>query len=190
MKKIVMIASFIIIAGVTIHATPFTVDSYSNSKTSILSDSIKTNIQPEERKAEEEAEVKKNKDKAEARNPQEAAYLNAKLIVEKPISGYAVNATELTPDMKIALDEKAKVLKERSDMVVDIIGNTCGLGSDEVNQRIGLARANNAREYLISQGVNAKILKVKSKGKEAPIAKNSSESERKQNRRVTFKVEE
>ncbi len=151
-------------------------------------DEKQSDVKPEDRKAQENVKKEKDAEAAEARDAHESAYLHAKLIVETPLSGYAVNSTKLTPAMEKLLDEKVKILKERSDMTVTLVGNTCGLGSEEVNERIGFERANHARNYLISKGVDPQKLKINSKGKRAPIAKNSTEAERRQNRRVTFEV--
>ena len=74
-------------------------------------------------------------------------------------------------------------------MKIRIIGHTCEIGYNNVNQKKGLKRAEEGKKYLIDKGVASERIFIESKGKTDPIAPNTSSENRKKNRRIEFVVE-
>jgi outer membrane protein OmpA-like peptidoglycan-associated protein len=71
---------------------------------------------------------------------------------------------------------------------ITVEGHTDSTGSDELNQRLSEQRANEVRNYLISQGLVREMLTAEGFGKTMPIADNSTAAGRQQNRRVELIV--
>jgi len=88
---------------------------------------------------------------------------------------------------KTYLNELAKVLVERSDVIVIISGHTDNTGSVTYNNALSLKRAEAVRSYLVKQGVPKSRFKIEYMGLTAPIATNDTDEGRALNRRVEFK---
>jgi OOP family OmpA-OmpF porin len=71
-----------------------------------------------------------------------------------------------------------------------IAGHTDAKGTDAYNMDLGRRRAEAVRELLVKSGAPAERLRVESFGKSRPIAENTTEEGRAQNRRVEFHVGE
>jgi RHS repeat-associated protein len=79
-------------------------------------------------------------------------------------------------------------LNTNPDYIIEITGFTDAKGSDDYNYRLGLKRANEAKEYFISQGINPESIVIDSKGKsEAQVSENSSNEEREKDRRIEIR---
>jgi len=68
----------------------------------------------------------------------------------------------------------------------ELDGYASSEGTAAHNMRLSKDRANSVKTYLVNSGVPAKKLKVKGFGETHPIADNSTEAGRVQNRRVEF----
>ena len=98
---------------------------------------------------------------------------------------FATGKADLSQSAKNSLVQFAKVLNENKDCDVAIIGHTDSTGSDAVNQPLSVSRANSVNNYLRSCGVSATQIKsVEGQGSTNPVADNSTEAGRKQNRQV------
>lgn len=82
------------------------------------------------------------------------------------------------------------LLNKYSNLKIIRVGHTCDIGSEETNIRIGQQRAETIKTYLVSKGIAANRIQVTSKGEADPIAPNTSEENRRQNRRVEVIVVE
>ena len=110
--------------------------------------------------------------------------------IEQPIDNYVVSHTEVAAYQRERLDEKIALLQKYPNMRFYIYGHTCELGTKEVNERVGLGRAAHAKTYMISKGIaESRILSISSKRDTEPVVPNSSEENRKKNRRVTIILE-
>ncbi len=95
----------------------------------------------------------------------------------------------LKPEAKKALHVVAQILKEQPDKKILIVGYTDNIGSDAYNLRLSLQRAQSVADYLIYvEGIDKNRIKIEGKGKANPIADNSTEEGRAQNRRVEIKI--
>lgn len=80
-----------------------------------------------------------------------------------------------------------KLLKDSSDLVIEIQGHTDSQGDEKKNLVLSTARANAVKEALIKRGIQAERLKVKGFGERNPIADNKTQVGREANRRVELK---
>lgn len=101
-------------------------------------------------------------------------------------SNFAVK--EFKPDKKLEsyTIELKNYLQKYPNKKVYIVGHTDSVGVN--NDQFGLDRANNVKDYLITQGISEAILKVSSKGENIPIATNKTEEGRAKNRRIEITI--
>lgn len=86
------------------------------------------------------------------------------------------------------IDEIAAIMKENPDLNFLVVGHTCNLGSLEVNRTVGQKRANSLRDELLKRGVPAAQLSTESRWYKEPLVPNTSEANRKRNRRVEVEL--
>ena len=92
---------------------------------------------------------------------------------------YAIDAED-----RAILDSQATWLQRNPTVRVTIEGHADERGTREYNLALGDRRANAAKNYLASRGVNPARMNVISWGKERPVAEGSDESAWAQNRRA------
>ncbi len=73
-------------------------------------------------------------------------------------------------------------------MVVEISGHTDNVGSPKRNLTLSRQRAQAIKAYLVRKKVPARNMVVRGAGDKEPVADNSTEVGREQNRRIEFKV--
>lgn len=78
----------------------------------------------------------------------------------------------------------AMVLKEYPKTAVNVVGYTDSTGGKDLNMRLSQQRADAVASALITQGVEANRLRTTGAGPANPIASNSTEEGKAQNRRV------
>ena len=78
----------------------------------------------------------------------------------------------------------AMVLKEYPKTAVNVVGYTDSTGSRALNMRLSQQRAESVAAALITQGVAANRLRTQGLGPDNPVATNSTEAGKAQNRRV------
>jgi outer membrane protein OmpA-like peptidoglycan-associated protein len=102
---------------------------------------------------------------------------------------FGFGKSELRPRSHAVLDRDAQQLNSPALQNVPIVieGFTDSIGSDSVNDRLGLARATAVHDYLVQQGVSSDRITTLSGGKTNPIATNRTEIGRAQNRRVVIR---
>lgn len=87
------------------------------------------------------------------------------------------------PTIEEYLDKVASSLKN-SKFTISIIGHTDNSGTKEYNDKLGLARANELKRYLVSKGANPDQILTSSKGETQPLESNDTDSGRALNRRA------
>ena len=98
---------------------------------------------------------------------------------------FATNKYDLNDNSKSELNNLANIMKQNSDVSIDIKGYTDSTGSDKINNPLSLNRAQSVANYLTQNGVAYSQLKnVQGLGSSNPVASNDTEAGRKQNRRV------
>jgi type IX secretion system PorP/SprF family membrane protein len=108
-----------------------------------------------------------------------------KALFERSIS-FARGSTSLTQQDEQLLDSLATVLKQHPELSLKIGGHTCSLGSELVNEKISLQRAEKVKALMVQKGVPKKQLVAIGYGDKHPVASNATEAGRVRNRRVTF----
>ncbi len=85
-----------------------------------------------------------------------------------------------------ALDQKVAILQANPDLRIRIGGHCDERGSDEYNLALGNRRAQAAKQYLVSHGIDAGRIETQSWGEERPAVDGHDESAWSQNRRDEF----
>ncbi|WP_320054789.1 OmpA family protein [uncultured Acetobacteroides sp.] len=120
--------------------------------------------------------------------PNDTIYARAKAMAASVSIKFDFSSNE----PKVADVEKLKALSEIAKatpaMKITIVGHTCNIASKEVNQRVGMERAQAVKELLLRYGVPNNQLQVESKASDEPVAPNTSRKNRMKNRRVELKI--
>ncbi len=85
------------------------------------------------------------------------------------------------------LDQVAEVLRMKPAYKLVVEGHTDNIGSDRYNKVLSQKRAKSLKDYLIDAGIKASRISAIGYGESSPIASNSTEEGRSQNRRVMAK---
>ncbi|MCE7991976.1 MAG: PorP/SprF family type IX secretion system membrane protein [Roseivirga sp.] len=101
---------------------------------------------------------------------------------------FRFNSYEISEEFAEFLDQVVTRLKESPEQTAEVTGHTDNVGSEEVNQRISLARAQAVADYLISKGILASRITVSGKGESLPISTNDTPAGRALNRRVEITI--
>ena len=90
---------------------------------------------------------------------------------------------------KAQLDEIALKMQQNPNLQATATGYTDSSGSDSANEKAGMKRAEMVKDYLVKQHkIDAGRIETKSAGSADPVADNSTEAGRKQNRRVVVEL--
>lgn len=124
----------------------------------------------------------------EGANVQTVTDVNGLAAVKVTFDGgilFPLNSNTLNAGSKAALTKFAQVLAEDPTMDIAVFGHTDNTGTLAVNQKVSDARANSVASYLKQNGVSSTRFKyIEGKNYQEPIADNSTEYGRSQNRRV------
>ncbi len=103
---------------------------------------------------------------------------------------FAFGGADLPDEAKARLDQLISQLQTNPQNVyLEIEGHTDSTGSAELNERLGLERAESVKQYLYEQHqVPLHKINVISYGEEKPVAPNDTREGRAQNRRVVVRV--
>jgi len=84
------------------------------------------------------------------------------------------------------LTEFADLMRKYPDHNVNLEGNTCSIGTDQYNMKLGQRRAESVRNFLLKnfKNIEASRLTAISYGEGKPISTNETDKGRKENRRV------
>jgi peptidoglycan-associated lipoprotein len=112
------------------------------------------------------------------------------VVLSEDQGNFKFGATELPDEAKAALDAMLNQIKaDPKGAFFEIEGHTDNTGAAEVNERIGLERAEAVKRYLYEQHqVPLHKMNVISYGEDKPVAPNRTRDGRAQNRRVVIKV--
>jgi outer membrane protein OmpA-like peptidoglycan-associated protein len=125
------------------------------------------------------------------------AQLNQVLQTTETARGLIVNMSDvlfdfnkytLKPEAREKLAKVSGILLAYPGLKVQVEGYTDNIGSDDYNQKLSEQRAGGVRDYLVSQSVTDSNVSAKGFGKSDPIADNSTNQGRAQNRRVELVV--
>ncbi|MDR2584563.1 MAG: OmpA family protein [Fibromonadaceae bacterium] len=143
---------------------------------------------------EEAAHLEAKKEVARLASIQEgyATTLQAKIdsIQNQVLNDFHITQTKPSEKQIPALNAIIALLKDHPELRFYINGHTCDQGNKETNRIVGYERAKAVRDYVVAKGIDEKrILGIGSKLNYEPLVPNTSEENRKKNRRVEFVIE-
>jgi outer membrane protein OmpA-like peptidoglycan-associated protein len=110
------------------------------------------------------------------------------LIVNMSDVLFDFNKYTLKPEAREKLAKVSGILLSYPGLTLQVEGYTDNIGSDEYNQKLSEERADGVRQYLVAQSVPDGNITAKGYGKSDPVADNSTNGGRAQNRRVELVV--
>jgi peptidoglycan-associated lipoprotein len=124
----------------------------------------------------------------------EVVAASRRLVYEVTLSedqgNFKFGKTDLPDQAKARLDELVNQLKaDPKGIYIEIEGHTDNVGGKELNERLGMERAETVKRYLYEQHqVPLHKINVISYGEEKPVAPNKDRQGRAQNRRVVVRI--
>lgn len=112
-------------------------------------------------------------------------------VVTEVVVNFEFNKSALTEEARRKLDAafaKQPTSNTQGLAVIALEGHTDSIGREAYNQRLGQARAESVKRYLIRLGIPADRMNVISYGETRPIAPNTTRAGRAENRRVMIQV--
>lgn len=97
---------------------------------------------------------------------------------------FETGSVTIQPSSSATFDEILGMLREYPDLRLRIEGHTDNVGDASSNLVLSQSRAEAVLDYLVGQGIDASRLEAAGMGEEHPVADNSTEAGRAQNRRV------
>lgn len=101
---------------------------------------------------------------------------------------YAETSVTLSEKQRLLIGDMSRYLDKVDGATITIEGHTDSQGTDATNNRLGLERADFAKEYLKNNGISGAKIKTVSKGERNPIASNDTEEGRAKNRRAVVTI--
>lgn len=101
---------------------------------------------------------------------------------------FDTDEAELDDHSKKVLDAKAPALMANPDMRIRIVGHADYRGSTQYNMQLGMRRAEAARDYLVSKGIDAARIEVVSQGEAMPVDQGRNADALRKNRRGEFEI--
>lgn len=119
------------------------------------------------------------------KNPKSTVEVFAdRTVIRFPFNSVQKITDPVIDDYLNKLAKKIIATKEK----VSLTGHTDNIGTPEINIQLALRRAKMIRDLLLEKGVNRNQINTYSKGENAPISENETESGRQQNRRVVVRL--
>ena len=97
---------------------------------------------------------------------------------------FDTNSYAIKPSFAPVLTQVAQTLNQNPEVVAQVVGHTDSTGQPAYNQTLSVNRAQSVTNQLAQDGVAAQRLSATGMGANQPIADNSTEAGRAQNRRV------
>lgn len=107
-----------------------------------------------------------------------------KQFLDANVIQFASGSAQIDATAQTVVDMLIDIAKPCANAKLTIIGHTDSTGSDEVNQKLSLARAQSVLDALQAAGIDAANLQALGYGSTRPIASNDSAAGRQLNRRI------
>jgi len=101
---------------------------------------------------------------------------------------FEFNKAEIQGADQSLLDQKIAILQKNPGLRIQIAGNCDERGSQEYNLALGNRRANAAKQYLVTHGIDAGRIETVSNGEERPLDAGHTEDAWAKNRRDEFSI--
>jgi outer membrane protein OmpA-like peptidoglycan-associated protein len=109
-------------------------------------------------------------------------------IMAKPLAFYTASQVDFSPAQQEDLKAKLALLKLNPSMRIACTGHSCDLGAPETKLRVSRRRVEMLKKYLVSNGVDESRVEIIGESDSAPIVPNTSERNRRINRRVEIAI--
>ncbi|NVB78395.1 MAG: OmpA family protein [Kofleriaceae bacterium] len=86
------------------------------------------------------------------------------------------------------LERAYQLLADHPKLSIEIAGHTSSEGNADRNLSLSIARANAVKQYLVKRGIDPERIVTVGHGSEQPIADNTTDEGRRENRRIEFRV--
>lgn len=103
---------------------------------------------------------------------------------------FDVGSAAIKPQLRAVLDPFASSLQGDPSAQITIVGHTDSTGSDALNNKLSIERADSVRDYIVTRGVAAGRVATAGRGDREPIADNNTDAGRAKNRRVEIFLRE
>lgn len=117
-----------------------------------------------------------------------AASSDAALATMREMIHFSTASAILSDSAKTTLDSKVAIFRANPAMRIVIVGNTDERATDAHNLALGGRRADAAKAYLVSKGIDPIRIEIASRGESQPIAGGTSADAQAQNRRAEFRL--
>ncbi|GAB5100775.1 OmpA family protein [Caballeronia sp. LP006] len=97
---------------------------------------------------------------------------------------FDTNSYAIKPTFDPVLNSVTQTLQQHPELIANVIGHTDNTGTAAYNQTLSQNRAQSVASYIATHGVAGQRLSSQGMGQNQPIADNSTEAGRAQNRRV------
>jgi len=102
---------------------------------------------------------------------------------------FPLDSATLQPAAVAELNEAIELLSMHPELTrVQVGGHTCDLGDADYNRGLSQRRAQSVHDYMVENGIDDDRLSVRGFGETRPKVPNSSDSNRRENRRVELRV--
>jgi len=101
---------------------------------------------------------------------------------------FDVDSSAVKPEFRNTLNDVAATLVQYESTYIDVYGHTDSTGSDAYNQTLSERRAQSVSSYLSTRGLQSARLATRGFGESQPVASNTTEDGRAQNRRVEIRI--
>lgn len=101
---------------------------------------------------------------------------------------FAFDSDQLRSEARTNLDNLASSLSNFGDSNLLLVGHTDSVGTTSYNQALSERRARAVAVYLMSRGIASTRLQTAGRGETEPIAPNTTDAGRQQNRRVEVAI--
>ena len=96
---------------------------------------------------------------------------------------------DLTPELQAYIRNVKAYIQQKPDARIILTGHTDDVGAEDINQKLGLQRAEKTRTELTKISIDANRVSLDSKGETQPLKPNSTADGRKVNRRCEIIVQ-
>lgn len=102
---------------------------------------------------------------------------------------FGLNSATLQPSAIAELNDAIELLAMHPELtLIEVAGYTCDLGDSDYNQGLSQRRAQAVHDYLVDNGIDDDRLSVRGFGESRPKVPNTSDANRRDNRRVELRV--
>ena len=112
--------------------------------------------------------------------------VNAAIVLKNIFFDY--NKFELKSESQVELDRLVQLMTDNPTVKIQVEGHTDNIGNAADNLKLSDNRAKAVMSYLVSKSIKADRITAKGYGATKPVADNTSEQNRAQNRRTEIKI--